>query len=100
MSETEKAPARPRYADNWAMELLCRLAAPTVFASVDVEGLAGVLQAHWMLPEGKPYGGTEASPRRCNCLHQLKPQFFEWRHFEEHNQHVAEAIVAWLGGGA
>lgn len=62
---------------------------------LNVEQMAMVIQAHWLRPIDEPYGGAKAvSARMCNCGHTLRPQYFEWRHFEEHNTHVAEAIRA------
>lgn len=68
---------------------------------LDVEVMAEVLRVHWLRPTDARYGGSEAvSTRMCDCGHTLRPQYFEWRHFEEHNAHVAEAARAALLGGA
>lgn len=67
---------------------------------LDVEVMAEVLRVHWLRPTDARYGGSEAvSTRMCDCGHTLRPQYFEWRHFEEHNTHVAEAARAALLGG-
>ena len=72
----------------------------TVFGSVDVDGLAAEIGRHWLMEPSGAYGGPRPVERSCNCGRVLAPQYFEWRHSQEMTQHEAEAVKAWLTGGA
>lgn len=72
--------AKKRGQDTWEFADMARV----VFGSVGVEGLAEVLRAHIRLRP--PYGD-------CSCGYEVPLG-------HPFSEHEAEAVIAWLGGGA
>lgn len=57
--------------------------------------LADLIAAHWLKTrEGVGVNGSPTVVGVCYCGIESVPQFFDWRVWHWHNQHLADAILA------